>query len=109
MITSGPGKLKSLVNRSSSLFLLVLMFVGVIAILVAVIVVFFVLPSFSAPNDTSAARTGLPVYSGAIGIALTKAERDALAKQPLINSQDFVLNRDFDLYTIKGSDREIVL
>ena len=109
MITSDPGKLKPSETRSSNLFLLALMVVGVIAILVGIIIVFFVSPASSTPNNTAVSRTGLSIYSGATRIDLTKAEREALAKQSLINSQDFVLNPDFDLYTIKGSDREIVL
>jgi hypothetical protein len=109
MITSGPGNTPQTETRSSNIFLLVLMGVGVIAILAALVVFFLVLPALPSSTPVAQSRTGLPVYSGATRIDLTASQRTGLLKPPLITTQDYVLNPDLDLYTIKASDREIAV
>lgn len=112
MVSSDPGKISQPETRKSNLLLLAVLALGAFVILVAVIVIaLFILPASPTPNETSASitGTGLPAYSGATRIELTKAEREAVLKQQFINSQEFGLNLALDLYTVKGSDREIAL
>lgn len=112
MVSSDPGKISQPETRKSNLLLLAALALGAFVILVAVIVIaLFILPASPAPNETSSSitGTGLPAYSGATRMELTKAEREAVLKQQFINSQEFGLNLALDLYTVKGSDREIAL
>ena len=111
MISSNPSKLTQPETRNSNLFLLAVLAFGAIVILAAVVIIaLFILPA-SPSSETSSAitGTGLPAYSGATRIDLTKAERETVLKQQFLNSQEFGLNLALDLYTLKGSDREVAL
>lgn len=112
MVSSNPGKLNQPETRNSNLFLLAVLGFGAFVILVAVVVMaFFILPASPSSSETSAliTGTGLPAYSGATRIDLTKPEGQTVLKQQFINSQEFGFNLSLDLYTVKGSDREIAL